>query len=102
MRAGTWAAGVYTRRKTNRESRMETKEGVDIYPDLGRGHVCKLHVEEYATADEGRAGYEPSVLCHQHIQCRLQGCGRRRSKECNGKTVQKENKHRASELKGPE
>jgi len=53
MRAGAWAAGVYTRRQMNRESRMETKELTSIYPDLGRGHVCKLNAEEFATADEG-------------------------------------------------
>ena len=36
----------------NREIRMETKE-FDISPDLRGGHVCKLHAEEYTTADEG-------------------------------------------------
>ena len=40
-------------KETNEKGDQNGDEGVDISPDLKRGHVCKLHAEEYATANEG-------------------------------------------------
>ena len=75
--------------ETNEQGDQNGDEGVDTCLDLERGHVCKLHAVEYATADEGCVRAIRTVPSAYSMAEKLE------------KLFKKESKRHASELKGP-